>query len=110
MSLIQRFKEWRERRYWQRQHMDFVRRMVNDDWRWLGANPIADELTTRYRAVLSPDWFKRQHEPVSDFRERLCRRLGANTFSLGAAGNAGVREVDGQTFPRGDAAEKGHGQ
>lgn len=71
MKLLQYFKAWRERRYWQRRHVDFVRRMVNDDWRWLAANPIADALTTRYRAALSPDWFKHQHQQVSDFRERL---------------------------------------
>jgi hypothetical protein len=84
MDLFRRIEAWRERRYWKRQHMDFLRIMVNDDWRWLGANPIADELTTRYRAALSRDWYQRQHEPVSDFRDRLCKRLGANTFSLGS--------------------------
>jgi hypothetical protein len=93
MKLIELYKDWRERRYWQQRHVDFVRRMVSDDWRWLGANPIADELTTRYRAALSPDWFKRQHEDVSDFRTRLCGKLGANTFSLGEPGNAGTRKA-----------------
>jgi hypothetical protein len=92
MGLIARFKAWRERRYWQRRHMEFVRNMVSDDWRWLGANPIADALTTRYRAALKDDWYQRQHEPVDRFRDRLSAEHGPNLFKVPGSASGGAQE------------------
>jgi hypothetical protein len=93
MTLIEHYKAWRERRHWQRWHLHFVRTLVNEDWRWLGANAIADELTTRYRAALSDNWYARQHEPVSDFRDRLSLLYGKELFKIPGAAALAARSA-----------------
>lgn len=71
MNLIARFRAWRERRYWEKRHFEFVRNMILDDSRWLAEFPVADELTLRYRKVMSEFWYQLGHEDVAALRERL---------------------------------------
>jgi len=70
-SLIQRYKSWRKRRYWAARHMEFLRNMILEDWRWLAANPTCDALTTRYKRAASSSWYELEHESSSAFRQRL---------------------------------------
>jgi hypothetical protein len=71
VNLIDQFKAWRKRRYWAQQHMDFVKRMVREDWRWLGTDHIANEMATRYLYATEDDWYSIAHEPIDKFRTRL---------------------------------------
>lgn len=71
MSVLERFRAWRTRRYWQKRQFEHLRSLILDDWRWLAHDPVADALTTRYRRALSANWYKLEHENVSDFRKRL---------------------------------------
>lgn len=71
MSLIERFKAWRKRRYWAARHMEFVHNMVLLDWRWLANIQVADLLTERYRLAMHSEWYTKVHEPIEEFRARL---------------------------------------
>ncbi len=71
MRIIERFKAWRERRYWQARHLEFVANMMRTDHRWLAGNQVADALTTRYVRAMGSDWYCLEHEPVERFRETL---------------------------------------
>lgn len=71
MKLLQIYKAWRERRYWQKRQLAHLRMLVQTDARWLAANPVAAALTQRYEAALADDWYTRSHEDVSALRVRL---------------------------------------
>ena len=62
MNILQRFIVWRERRYWEKRHLEYLRVLIQCDDRWLAHDPIADALTTRYLKALSSDWYKTSHE------------------------------------------------
>lgn len=71
MNLIARFKAWREKRYWEKRQLEFLRTMIQQDVRWLSLHPISKELTERYLKAVSPDYYKLEHEEISKFRLRI---------------------------------------
>lgn len=71
MKLLQIYKAWRERRYWQKRQIAHLRMLLSLDARWLAANPVAEALTQRYEAALADDWYARSFEDVSALRARL---------------------------------------
>lgn len=71
MNLIQRYKAWRKRRYWQAQQFEHLRMAIMTDWRWLAHDPVASELTERYRQMLREDWYTVPHEDTPQFRRRI---------------------------------------
>lgn len=71
MNLIQRFKAWRKRRYWQRQQLEHLAMMIRSDWRWLAHDPVARALTDRYVRALRDDWYTMPHEDSGAFRTRI---------------------------------------
>ncbi len=71
IDLIARIKAWRKRRYWHRLHLEFLRTMINEDWRWLGVHPIGMEITNRYHKAASESWYMLDHEPIDQFRRRI---------------------------------------
>ncbi|WP_431509791.1 hypothetical protein [Variovorax sp. DAIF25] len=70
-ELITRFKAWRERRYWQKRHLQFIRKNVMLDWRWLAVDPVGKAITDRYEKLTASDWYKLDHEPIEQFRKRI---------------------------------------
>ncbi len=34
-------------------------------------DPIGDAFTTRYKAMVTDNWYKREHEPIEQFRRRI---------------------------------------
>lgn len=68
---IAQFKAWRERRYWAKRHLDFIRTRVLEDWRWMACDPIAEALTDRYKKITSVNWYRLDHEPIDVLRHRL---------------------------------------
>ena len=70
MNLIERYKAWRKRRRWKALHLEFLKNMINDDYRWLAHDPVARKLTERYERATSSNWYEIEHESVSDFRTR----------------------------------------
>jgi hypothetical protein len=75
-KLIQKFKLWRKRRFWQKRQLEFLRTMIIEDHQWLAANPIANALTTRYMNALSEDWYKKSYPRRFEFR----REIGLDPF------------------------------
>lgn len=71
MSLIARFKAWREKRYWEKRHLAFLRRIINTDRQWLSVDRRGEILLERYQKMLSPDWYKHPYEDIDDLRKRL---------------------------------------
>jgi hypothetical protein len=71
MSLIARLKAWRERRYWQKRHLNFLRNMIRTDHQWLRADWRGGILLERYEKMLSTDWHKHDYEDIDDLRKRL---------------------------------------
>ena len=70
-TLIARFKAWRQRRYWQKRHLEFIRTMVLSDLRWLSVDPAGRAITERYEKLTASDWYKLDHEPIEHFRKRI---------------------------------------
>jgi len=70
-TLIARFKAWRQRRYWQKRHLEFIRTMVLSDLRWLSVDPAGRAITERYEKLTAADWYKLDHEPIEKFRKRI---------------------------------------
>lgn len=71
MKLFEWYKAWRKRRYWKARHLEFLRAMIDDDYRWLAHEPLARKLADRYKRAASNNWYTLSHEPISDFRTRL---------------------------------------
>lgn len=69
--LLQRLRDWRQRRKWAAMHLEWLRTMVYGDARWLASNPIASALTQRYEAALRDDWYALDHEDTPRLRTRL---------------------------------------
>lgn len=70
-KLLQRLRDWRQRRKWAAMHLEWLRTMVYGDARWLALNPIASALTERYEAALRDDWYALDHEDTPRLRTRL---------------------------------------
>lgn len=70
-ALSKRFSEWRERRHWQKRHLQFIRTQVMQDWRWLAVDPVGKAITDRYEKLTASDWYKLDHEPIEQFRKRI---------------------------------------
>lgn len=70
-KLLQRLRDWRQRRKWAAMHLEWLRTMVYGDARWLASNPIASALTERYEAALRDDWYALDHEDTPRLRTRL---------------------------------------
>ena len=51
--------------------VEHLRNLINGDHRWLAHDPIADALTTRYRAALAGNWRSVVHEHEGKFRARI---------------------------------------
>jgi hypothetical protein len=71
MTMIEKFKAWRKRRYWAARHLEFLRNMINEDWRWLASDPTCDALTTRYKRAASASWYELEHESPDRFRRKI---------------------------------------
>lgn len=70
-KFVERFRSWRNRRYWEKQHMNFIRMMVQVDLRWLSVDPATRAVMERYEKVVSPDWYRQSHEDIGQFRKRI---------------------------------------
>lgn len=71
MGLLQRYKAWRKRRYWQALQFENLRNMIVGDARWLAHDPVARALTERYEAALRDDWYSVVHESPGAFRQQI---------------------------------------
>jgi hypothetical protein len=71
MQLIERFKAWRKRRYWEKRHIDFIRAVISEDARWLSAHPQGSMLLDRYEKLVSHNWYAHAFTDISRFREQL---------------------------------------
>lgn len=71
MNLIERFKAWRERRYWAARHLHHIRSVIMLDWRWLCVHPAGRILTDRYEKLTARDWYRHSLEDVGALRRRL---------------------------------------
>lgn len=87
MNFIERFKAWRERRYWAARHLVHIRAVVMTDWRWLCVHPAGKILTDRYEQITSRDWYKHPVEPIDALR----RRLGWDKLAGGRVDNDGLK-------------------
>ena len=75
-NLLAKYKQWKNKRYWKKQQLEYLRITLLADHRWLANDKTADALTSRYLSILSEDWYKLEHEDVSKLRDRL----GLNPF------------------------------
>ena len=75
-NLLAKYKQWKNKRYWKKQQLEYLRVTLLQDHRWLANDKTADALTSRYLSILSEDWYKLEHEDVSKLRDRL----GLNPF------------------------------
>lgn len=71
MGLLQRYKAWRKRRYWQARQFENLRLMITSDARWLAHDPVARALTERYEAALREDWYTVVHHSPDAFRRQI---------------------------------------
>jgi hypothetical protein len=70
--IVGRIRQWWRRRYWtSERQLEHLRMLVQLDHRWLAHDDTASALTERYLAALAPDWYVREHEDVSYFRQRI---------------------------------------
>lgn len=102
MNLIAIYKAWREKKKWTKEmQLQNLLRVIQADYRWLGASQVADELTSRYLDLLAPDWYKRNMEDVAAFRTRI----GLDPYStrkvvvLGPAWRDRLHETLSYNFP-----------
>ena len=70
-NLLAKYKQWKNKRYWKKQQLEYLRVTLLQDHRWLANDKTADALTSRYLSILSEDWYKLEHEDVSKLRDRL---------------------------------------
>lgn len=75
-NLLAKYKQWKNKRYWKKQQLEYLRVTLQQDHRWLANDKTADALTSRYLNILSEDWYKLEHEDVSKLRDRF----GLNPF------------------------------
>ena len=75
-NLLAKYKQWKNKRYWKKQQLEYLRVTLLVDHRWLANDKTADALTSRYLNILKDDWYKLEHEDVSKLRDRL----GLNPF------------------------------
>ena len=75
-NLLAKYKQWKNKRYWKKQQLEYLRVTLLTDHRWLANDKTADALTSRYLDILKDDWYKLAHEDVSKLRDRL----GLNPF------------------------------
>ena len=75
-NLLAKYKQWKNKRYWKKQQLEYLRVTLQQDHRWLANDKAADALTSRYLDILKDDWYKLAHEDVSKLRDRL----GLNPF------------------------------
>ena len=75
-NLLAKYKQWKNKRYWKKQQLEYLRVTLQQDHRWLANDKTADALTSRYLNILKDDWYKLEHEDVSKLRDRL----GLNPF------------------------------
>ena len=73
MNLLQRFKAWRRRRFWEKQKMEHLQVMLQTDARWMAHDPVAAALTARYLSAIGEGWESTHFEEVGALRERLGR-------------------------------------
>lgn len=71
MTLLAKLKGWLKQRRWKRHQLDHLRVLIAEDHRFLAHNPVADALTTRYLAALSPDWYAKPHASAWHFRRSI---------------------------------------
>lgn len=70
-SLIARLRAWRDRRFWSKVQLEYLRVLVSEDARWLAQDPTASALTQRYEAMLREDWYTLITQPISSLRRQL---------------------------------------
>lgn len=70
-SLLDRYRAWRKRRYWEKRHMDFIRAVISNDARWLSVHPQGRLLLDRYEKLVSQNWYTYPFRDISRFREDL---------------------------------------
>lgn len=70
-ALIERYKEWRKRRYWANRHLEFIRVMIGQDARWLSAHPQGALLMARYEKMIREDWYTIPFQEISRFRQDI---------------------------------------
>ena len=75
-NLLNKFNEWKTKRYWKKRQLEYLKTILWQDHRWLARDKTADALTSRYLDILKDDWYKIQFEDVGKLRDRL----GLNPF------------------------------
>ena len=75
-NLLNKYNEWKTKRYWKKRQLEYLKTILWQDHRWLASDKTADALTSRYLDILKDDWYKIQFEDVSKLRDRL----GLNPF------------------------------
>lgn len=71
MNLFQRYKAWRQKRYWQSRQLEHLAMLIRGDARWLAHDKTARGITERYEAALRDDWYKLAFEGSDQLRRRL---------------------------------------
>lgn len=70
-DLLNRFRAWRNARYWRRLQLAHLLNLLHQDNRWMAHDKTAAALTDRYLAALSNGWERVYFEDVSNLRDRL---------------------------------------
>lgn len=79
--MIAEFLLWKERRYWEKRHLEALRLMIDEDYRWLVDDPVGKAIVERHQRMARSSWYQLDHEPVPQFRERM-RKLAAETLKV----------------------------
>lgn len=77
-----KYKHWHHKRFWEKQHLSFLKNMMREDAIWLSDLGIFVDVTERHEKAVSETWYKTQFEGISTFRERLREKNKVNKVKL----------------------------
>lgn len=79
-----KYRAWQLRRLWTPEvQLDYLKRQLEEDARWLAHDPKCAALCKRYRGMLADDWYRRPIQRVDVFRRQLgCDPHAANKEAL----------------------------
>lgn len=69
-TLKDKYDAYREKKMWEKQHLIYLRNLINEDARWLATDPKASLLIQRYTELLEDEWYKVQVDDIVGFRQR----------------------------------------
>lgn len=106
-NLIERYKAWRKRRYWEKRHLGFMRAIISEDARWLSANPQGRMLLERYEKLVSDKWYTYPFQSIERLRQELgwCPHDPKNKAAAALSRSALGRDAENTAAITADSAE-----